>query len=316
MTFHPIRDVHIRMPQDALLAIFAECDQFDDDETGGRILGTYHLDGDHLRIDVRALIDSGPRAQRSAVSFFQDGNYQEQVFRQIEAQHPEIEHLGNWHTHHMNGLQHLSSGDLSTYQRTVNHSQHNTPFFYALLVTTKHRGARDPLARYSIKHYLFRRNDPKAYEIPATQIEIVTDPLVSAKAQRHDNVRSHAPIPKASSASAIISSSALVTDQLVMSEFFPAVKPYQSAKLGLYWRGALKLANGENLEAVVTQDGTSSSSMHFVTLRNPPAALEEVVGRLSEAEFPSARAALMQLERTCNAALCATGSGWFKRKKK
>ena len=310
MTFHSIRDVHIRMPKAALLAIFAECDQFDDDETGGRVLGTYRLDGDHLHIDVRALIDSGPRAQRSAVSFFQDGDYQERVFRQIEKQHPEIEHLGNWHTHHMNGLQNLSSGDLATYQRTVNHPQHNTPFFYALLVTTKHPSARDPLGRYSIKHYLFRRNDSKAYEIPASHVELVADALVTENSKPQHAAR----VPP--STIHATDSSTLVSDQLVLSEFFPAIKPYQTAKLGLYWRGPLTLANGEAVEAVVTQDASKSQPVHFVVLRNPSSALEETVRQLSETEFPSARAALMQAERACNVALCSSATGWFKRKKK
>ncbi len=85
--FHPNLDVHITIPQLALEAIFDECDQFDDHETGSRILGTYSQDGPHLQVAVRALIDSGPRARRSAVSFFQDGEYQERVFRQIETQH-------------------------------------------------------------------------------------------------------------------------------------------------------------------------------------------------------------------------------------
>jgi Domain of unknown function (DUF6908) len=132
-------------------------------------------DNRSLQITVKALIDSGPQARRSAVSFFQDGEYQERIFREIESRHPDIEHLGNWHTHHMNGLQHLSSGDLATYHRIVNHPNHNTDFFYALLVTTKRRGT-EPLTRYEIKHYLFRRNDPKAYEIPARAVQVVDEP--------------------------------------------------------------------------------------------------------------------------------------------
>ena len=117
------------------------------------------------------------------MSFFQDGAYQERVFRQIESSHPEIEHLGNWHTHHVNGLQTLSGGDIETYHRTVNHRNHNTPFFYALLVTAKHRTS-DPLRRYSIKHYIFRRGDERIYEIPQRHVEIVDAPLDLACEQR------------------------------------------------------------------------------------------------------------------------------------
>src|SRR5665213_907893 len=182
MMFNATRDIRIVMPKAALLQIFDECDQFDHDETGGRILGTFTEDRRHLNLKVSALIDSGPRARRSAVMFFQDGDYQEQVFRQIESRNPEIEHLGNWHTHHMNGLQHLSTGDLDTYHRIVNHPNQNTPFFYALLVVSK-LGGRDPLNRYSVKHYMFRKGDPKVYEVPNRMVELVDEKLLSSSAE-------------------------------------------------------------------------------------------------------------------------------------
>jgi len=309
MTFHPAPNVYVRLPKAALLSVFEDCDQFDQDETGGRVLGTYQLEGEKLHLDIQALIDSGPRARRSAVSFFQDGDYQERVFRQLESKHPDIEHLGNWHTHHMNGLQNLSSGDLQTYHRIVNHQQHNTPFFYALLVTTKHPSARDPLGRYSIKHYLFQRNDPNAYEIPANHVELTDAPLLRASgvaSRRPQTVRDQPrPAPAATSHE-------LAQDQLVLGEFFPGVRPFQSAKLGLYWRGPMRLANGQDVEAVVTHDGPR----YTTTLRNAPAFLEPVVEAIAQAELPSARAALINAERTCNAALCTPESGWFKRKKK
>lgn len=70
-----------------------------------------------------------------------------------------------------------SGGDIETYYRTVNHRNHNTPFFYALLVTSKHRSS-DPLRRYSVKHYLFRRDDERMYELHGGQVEIVDAPLI------------------------------------------------------------------------------------------------------------------------------------------
>jgi hypothetical protein len=310
MTFQPIQGVHIRMPKAALMAIFDECDQFNDHETGGRILGTYRERGPQVHLDVRALIDSGPRAQRSAVSFFQDGDYQEHVFRQIEARHPEIEHLGNWHTHHMNGLQHLSSGDLGTYQRIVNHANHNTAFFYALLVTTKHHSFRNPLDRYAIKHYLFRRNDPNAYEIPESHVEIVDAPLLLPSAE------AVASLPAKHAAPSADPRHELASDQSFISEFFGRIRPFQSVKLGLYWRGAMKLSNEEDVEAVVMQDATKGVPRYTVALRNTPADLKAVVEELARAEFASARAALMNAERNCNRALYDSAQGRPKRKRK
>ena len=98
----------------------------------------------------------GPNAQRSPTYFLQDGDYQEKLFRAIEASHPDIEHLGNWHTHHVNGYPTLSGGDKTTYFKTVNHEKHNTDFFYALLVVSKNRGGNP---RYEVKHFFFRRGD-------------------------------------------------------------------------------------------------------------------------------------------------------------
>lgn len=109
MKFHVIQDVRLSMPRAALMAIFDECDRYDHDETGGRVIGTFQEEGGKLALFVTGVIESGPRAQRTAVSFFQDGEHQEGVFREIELNHPEIEHLGNWHTHHVNGLSTLTA---------------------------------------------------------------------------------------------------------------------------------------------------------------------------------------------------------------
>src|ERR1700733_14801834 len=164
MKFHSTDKVRLVTPKAALITVVDECDGFDQDETGGRVIGTYQEHKGKLDIHVTGIIEAGPQARRSSVSFFQDGEYQEKVFRKIEDHHREIEHLGNWHTHHVNGLQHLSDGDIETYSRTVNHRNHNAPFFYALLVTAKHRSS-DPLGRYTVKHYIFLRADERIYEL-------------------------------------------------------------------------------------------------------------------------------------------------------
>src|SRR5260370_32736166 len=152
-------NISLVIPRSALEVVFDECDRYDADETGGRILGTYKGRHNELTITVNGIIEPGPGARRTATSFMQDGAWQEQVFRQVEEREPSIEHLGNWHTHHVNGLRHLSEGDIDTYRRTVEHQNHNTDFFYALLVTERSHGKAD-LDRYIIKNYVFRRGDP------------------------------------------------------------------------------------------------------------------------------------------------------------
>src|SRR6266850_3681082 len=117
MMFTEIDNISIVIPRSALEVVFDECDRYDADETGGRILGTYEGRGDVLTITVNGIIEPGPNARRTATYFKQDGTYQEQVFRDVEEREPSVEHLGNWHTHHVNGLRHLSDGDIETYRR-------------------------------------------------------------------------------------------------------------------------------------------------------------------------------------------------------
>src|SRR5687767_2436518 len=124
MLFRPKKPAFtISIAREALEAIYDECDKYDTDETGGRLLGTYRHEAGRYDIEVKAVLEPGPNAQRSITHFFQDGEHQERLFRSIEAGHPDIEHLGNWHTHHVNGFPTLSGGDKETYFRTVNHEK-------------------------------------------------------------------------------------------------------------------------------------------------------------------------------------------------
>src|SRR5437773_9698270 len=162
----------VSMARGVLESIFDECDQYDIDETGGRLVGCYRQKDAQYDIEVLGVIPPGPNARRSPTSFFQDGEYQEQIFRSIEENYPNIRHLGNWHTHHVNGHPTLSGGDRETYHRTVNHPNHNTDFFYALLVTARIPGGQG-LERYTAKHFILYRSDPQEYEIPLSGVRII-----------------------------------------------------------------------------------------------------------------------------------------------
>lgn len=294
MKFHTSDDVRLIMPKAALQAIFDECDGFEEDETGGRIIGTFQEHGGKLAVEVTGVIEAGPQARRSAVSFFQDGAHQERVFRQVESGHPETEHLGNWHTHHVNGLQTLSGGDIETYHRNVNHRSHNTSFFYALLVTAKHRTS-DPLRRYSIKHYIFRRGDERVYEIPQRHVQIVDAPLLWPAAEAHHSKDGGHPSPDKLGANP-----ERVYDRDILGEFYPGVRPFSSPKLGLYWRGHIELSDRSNVQVVLLEDSSSHAPTYSVTLREPPDVLKSVAEELGAREFLSARAALITAERSFN----------------
>ncbi len=298
MKFHMTNNVRLIVPQAALRAIFDECDGFDQDETGGRVIGVFQEHNGKLALEITGIIEAGPQAQRSAVSFFQDGNHQERVFRQIESSHPEIEHLGNWHTHHVNGLQTLSGGDIETYHRTVNHYNHNTPFFYALLVTAKHRTS-DPLCRYIVKHYVFRRGDERVYEIPSQHVQIVDKPLLwpSESAYHADPHSRHL------STENLGARPDRVYDRDIIGEFYRGIRPFSSTKLGFYWRGPLELLDGSAVQIVLVEDSGAEAPTYSVTLREPPASLKGIAEELARIDFPSARAALITTERSCNRAL-------------
>ena len=297
MIFHTAEDVRLILPEAALTTIFDECDRFDEDETGGRVIGTFKESHRNLVLRVNGIIEPGPKAKRSRVTFFQDGNHQERIFRQIERSHSEIEHLGNWHTHHMNGLSTLSAGDITTYRRTVNHHKHNTPFFYALLVVAKCKTS-DPLERYSIKHYVLRRDDERVYEIPQRLVEIVKTPLVWPLAQGHDAKPADHP-----TADRFGAQPERVYDRDILGEFYKEVRPFTSKKLGFYWRGPVELLDGSKVQVVLVEDSSSRVPTYSVVLREPSDPLKDIAEQLAKQEFPSARAALIMTERNCNRVL-------------
>lgn len=287
--------VTISIPRKTLEAIFDECDRFHADETGGRIIGTYSKRGREYQIDVLGVIGPGPNAQRSPTSFFQDGEYQERVFRAVERDHPDLEHLGNWHTHHVNGLQILSSGDKATYQRVVNHDKHNTDFFYALLVVRK---TPDQDRRYEIKHYMVFRNDDTVHEIPDSQILVLDQSRVwSGSAEvvfdtggcsQETEVARNANFERAK-------------DQQFFSDFFPALTPVFSKSLGaLYWKGRFALVDGSHAEVLAIESLDGGDATYSVTVKGPKGPACEVVERFKDRTFKSARHAVLHLERDMN----------------
>ena len=282
-------NVRITFPRKAMEAVFNECDKYDIDETGGRIIGTYQKTGHQYHISVLGIIDPGPNARRSPTSFFQDGEYQERVFREVEKEHPDLEHLGNWHTHHVNGLVTLSAGDRATYQRIVNHEKHNTDFFYALLVVRKtpHRDQR-----YEVKHHVIFRNDDRIYEIPESHVFIANQDSVSGHSSSFEaaerRMEPDAPV-----------NPERAKDQEFFSEFYSGLRPGFSKTLGaLYWKGLLPLIDGSHAEVLVMEapDGHNPSYSITIPGPNPP----DVVRNYHDRNFKSARQAVVHLEKDLN----------------
>jgi hypothetical protein len=286
----------ISIAREALETIFDECDKYDADETGGRLVGTYRHEGGRYDIAVGAVLEPGPNAQRSSTYFLQDGEHQERLFRSIEASHPDIEHLGNWHTHHVNGFPTLSGGDKDTYFRTVNHENHNTDFFYALLVVRKNHGGNP---RYTIKHFIFRRNDKTMYEIPTDKVRIVNSPaLVPSPA---DSAEKRDPLPLGNEGAP---NRQRAKDQEFFADFYPDLKPFSSKTSGApYWKGRIALVDGSRAEIVAMEsvDGTVSHYSVAASLKDP--LVGDTLARCQKKQFRSARHAVLYLERELNEAL-------------
>ena len=283
--------LHIAIHRLALQAIFDECDRYDDHETGGRLIGTYRAGGrGRLLISASGVIESSSDSKRSATSFFQDGNYQEKIFRSLEAKHPELEHLGNWHTHHVNGYPTLSDGDRQTYSRIVNHAKHNTNFFYALLVTKRNsRGSRD---RYTVKHFVLLRDDPTVYEIPASHVRIVDRPIIWPVSDApHDGTTPENPT----------ASPERGRDSQFIEEWYPALRPYLSKdKTMVYWRGPITFIDDSTAEVLVAEVEDSGRPTYGVVVKGEPAGSTDAARSLSERHFSSAREAIMTLHGKIN----------------
>jgi hypothetical protein len=283
--------VHIAIHRLALEAIFDECDRYDHHETGGRLIGSYRAGGrGRLLITVSGVIESSAHSKRSATSFFQDGEYQEKIFRSLEAKYTELEHLGNWHTHHVNGYPTLSNGDCETYHRIVNHSKHNSNFFYALLVTERNTaGSKD---RYAVKHFILFRDDPSVYEVPATYVRVVDRPAIWPVP---DSPRTEG-APQNAAANAERG-----RDSQFIEEWYPALRPYLSKdKTTVYWRGRIMFIDDSAAEVVVAEVEDGRRPAYGVAVKGEPASSTNAARRLSEKHFRSAREAIMTLHGEIN----------------
>ena len=294
------RVIRVEIAGDALESVFEECDRYDQDETGGRVVGHFAVDRGTLVVRVCGVIEPGPKAKRSRTSFFQDGDYQTEVFRRLEAQDPAIEHLGNWHTHHVNGYPTLSEGDVGTYRRIVNHELHNLDFFYALLVTRRHEG-RVGLDRYAVRHYVLFRGDERVHEVGTEDVRVTDVSSVWPKEETaledgpnsdsdgHDGKRGNVAIR--------------ALDQTVLEVLCPSLKPRLSARTGMFfWKGPLSLVDGSAIEVRIVEIEDDDGLAYYPMVSSAAEDSKE----LAETLFPSASEAVRALELRMNQGLYET----------
>ena len=275
-----------------LQTVFDECDCYDHDETGGRILGTFKRGKDGaLSIKVNGAIEAGPNSRRSSSSFFQDGEYQAQVFRQIECAHPNVEHLGNWHTHHVNGYPTISGGDVETYQRIVNHQKHNLDFFYALIVVARNPEASD-LDRYRARHYVLFRGDDRVHEVDPSRVSVIDEAVIWPTDM--EQVRS------------TLSPDITVRakDKAMIEQLYPEIRPYQSTRAStFYWRGVVRLIDDTVVQLTIPElmdDEQAMKIFYQVLVKDPPQACSAFVEQLGKKHFQSAAEAVYYFEQQMN----------------
>ena len=291
---HPA--VRVEIAGAVLESVFEECDRYDSEETGGRVIGHFAEEGDSVVILARGVIEPGPNARRSRTSFFQDGDHQTEVFRRIEAEDPSIEHLGNWHTHHVNGYPTLSGGDRATYRRIVDHELHNLDFFYALLVTHRNDGKRG-LDRYAVRHYVLFRGDDAVHEIAPADVKVTDDPGIWPKDHRASNDAREDDGPQGDETPGTVSVAVRVRDEVVLGLLFPSLEPRLSTSTGtFFWKGQLPLIDGSAIDLKVVEVEDDGSLVYYVVA--PPTS--EQVAELCGTAFASAAHAVRVLELQMN----------------
>jgi hypothetical protein len=145
-------------------------------EEGGKYIGLINSHSPLSGTCELAIVDflpGGPRATRTAVEFMPDGDFQEELFRRAERRDEGIEHLGTWHSHHCNGLRHLSNGDIRGYFRTVNKVAYRPSVFIASLVKEIPTHSRD---KQWIDHFLFIKGEHDRFYRITDDIEITDAP--------------------------------------------------------------------------------------------------------------------------------------------
>jgi hypothetical protein len=176
-----------------------ELHRYPTSEEGGKYIGYIDLSQQnrsknrHYRVIIADFLPGGPGARRTAVEFLPDGEFQEGLFRQAESRDGNVEHVGTWHSHHCNGLDRLSDGDIEGYFKTVNKKAYRPDVFVASLVKQLPRHPHDT---GWIDHFLFVRNEERFYKI-TDHITIADCPSAFADITGHTKRHEHVDPPAA-----------------------------------------------------------------------------------------------------------------------
>ncbi|GAA1633478.1 hypothetical protein ACFQY4_16945 [Catellatospora bangladeshensis] len=172
--------------EDVLERVRDEIGASPDYEVGGKFVGWIEGDFDassrswrrelaKLRIVVGGFIDDGPLADRSAVHHYSDNEYQFRVYQRLIQEHPDVEFLGLWHSHHPNGYAELSGGDHHTGHALVNDGRYAHDLVLSSLALDEHGLTRQG-------HHLFLRGHRQMLRISPRSVQLRkgTSPISAA----------------------------------------------------------------------------------------------------------------------------------------
>lgn len=174
------RSASVFMDQRVPVFILEELTKYPHSEDGGKYLGFVENNGGLTRIMITDFLPGGPHAKRTPSEFLPDGIFQERLFRQAERLDHRVEHLGSWHSHHCNGLETFSDGDIGGYFKTVNKAAYRPDFFLASLVTRIPKSIEE---QDWLQHFLFARGDDQFYRVD--ELRIVDAPTTFGQITGH-----------------------------------------------------------------------------------------------------------------------------------
>lgn len=188
----------------------------------------------------------------------------------------------------------LSGGDRTTYHNIVNHQNHNTDFFYALLVTAKNDHGRGE--RYQVKHFIVFRNQRDEYEIPASHVTVTNDPIIWPQSDTTGTPPAPAPSPSDKHAER-----QRVKDRDYFEDFHPEFQPFQSKSTGgLYWKGRLELVDGTIAQVAVAETVDDEGLGYSAAIKVDADILSDAVQHLTAGRYLSARAGVRKIENMLN----------------
>jgi hypothetical protein len=138
-------DANVYVFQSEVQAMAGEAKRFPDTETGGDLYGTFT----HGNMPVIWLASGpGPKAKRSRNNFEQDvrfiDHWQSRLMEEFG-----LQYVGSWHSHHIIGLDHPSSGDVQAAKNyALNHGRRRT-----LEIIANHEGGRKQVT--SLRPYFY-----------------------------------------------------------------------------------------------------------------------------------------------------------------